>query len=321
MTNRPRAGHELELTGTVWDSRNWSCAYDSVCVTLFHPLRTRSPNFVDAASRLSPLMAFLSNGTRSLLTETSDFQQHLNNLRDGLRDKLSDADSARFPRFGPATIGVYGLLSRVIGFDAFEAIGRLDCTNCHKPRTHDRRTLGNHATRSNVQAIYDLHGLDRRCPDGGRPKVSFEHWLSAYYLHSFWPHTLARFSPASPCPFCSHACPTRLSLQIMRAPIFFFVDVSDWDLETNPFHVLHLQMVDNTHISYRLCGAIYFGGNHWTCRWISSDGQVWSHDGSEHGGTLRSDGRLVEPLGRSNLCSLRTSVYRTLSVLIYALDT
>src|SRR3984885_7130496 len=123
-------------------------------------------------------------------------------------------------------------------------------------------------------------------------------------------HTpLARFSPASPCPFCLHACLTRLSLQIMRAPIFFFVDVSDWDLETNPFHVLHLQMVDNTRISYRLCGAIYFGGNHWTCRWISSDGQVWSHDGSEHGGTLRSDGRLVEPLGRSNLCSLRTPDY------------
>src|ERR1700730_12265465 len=70
MTNRPRAGHELELTGTVWDSRKWSCAYDSVCVTLFHTLRTRSLNFVDAASRISPLMAFLSNGTRSLLTET-----------------------------------------------------------------------------------------------------------------------------------------------------------------------------------------------------------------------------------------------------------
>jgi len=110
-----------------------------------------------------------------------------------------------------------------------------------------------------VQTIYDLHGLDRRCPQGSRPKISFEDWLSAYYLHSFWPYTLASFSPASPCPFCSHVCPTRLSLQITRAPAFFFVDVSDWDLETNPFHVLHLQMIDNTRISYRLCGAIYFG--------------------------------------------------------------
>ena len=266
-------------------------------------------------------MAFLCNGTRSLLTETSDFQHHLNKLRDGLRDKLSEVDSARFPRFGEAAIGVFELLCRVIGSGSVEAIGRLDCTYCHKPRVQDMRTLGHHATRTNVQTIYDLHGLNRHCPERSRPKISFEDWLSAYYLHSFWPNTLASFSPASPCPFCSHACPTRLSLQIARAPTFFFVDVSDWDLETNPFHVLHLQMIDNTRISYRLCGAIYFGVNHWTCRWISSDGHVWSHNGQEHCGALQSDGRLVEPLGRSKFCSLCTSGYCTLSVLIYALDT
>ena len=74
----------LELTG---NSRNWSCAYDSVCVPLFHTLRTRSLDFVNAVSFLSPFMAFLCNGN-SLLTETSDFQHHLNKLRDGLRDKL-----------------------------------------------------------------------------------------------------------------------------------------------------------------------------------------------------------------------------------------
>jgi len=91
-------------------------------------------------------MAFLSNGTRSLLTETSDFQQHLNNLRDGFRDKLSDADGARFPRFGQAAIGLFKLLCRVIGSGSVEAIGRLDCTYCHKPRIQDMRTLGHHPT-------------------------------------------------------------------------------------------------------------------------------------------------------------------------------
>jgi hypothetical protein len=178
-----------------------------------HPLHA-FPQFCQCCLCLSPFMAFLSNGTRSLLTETSDFQQHLNNLRDGLRDKLSDADGARFPRFGQAAIGLFKLLCRVIGSGSVEAIGRLDCTYCHKPRIQDMRTLGHHATDTNVQTIYDLHGLDRRCPQGSRPKISFEDWLSAYYLHSFWPYTLASFSPASPCPFCSHVCPTRLSLQI-----------------------------------------------------------------------------------------------------------
>jgi len=116
-------------------------------------------------------------------------------------------------------------------------------------------TLGHHATRTNVQTIYDLHGLNRHCPERSRPKLSFEDWLSAYYLHSFWPNTLASFSPASPCPFCSHACPTRLNLQIARAPTFF-VDVSDWDLETNPFHVLHLQQHPNILSSMR-CNLLW----------------------------------------------------------------
>lgn len=79
-------------------------------------------------------------------------------------------------------------------------------------------------------------------------------------------------------------------------------------------------MVDGTPITYRLSAAIYHGINHWTLRWISLNGHVWSHDGQKHRGTLQSDRKMTEPLGRSKFCSLRTSGSATLSVLIYALD-
>jgi hypothetical protein len=320
-TNQLRSAEKLELTGTVWDSRNWSCAYDSICVPLFHTLRTRSLDFINAALRVSPLMAFLTDGTRQLQAMSSELQPRLNNLRDGLRDKLSEIDSVRFPRYGPEAIGVFEILSCMVGSTSIEAIGRLVCTHCHNTRLEDVRELGHYAMRSKVQIMFDVRGLDRRCDEGSRPKICFQDWLWGYYLNSFWPYTLAPFSPTTPCSFCSSRCPTTLRLQVTRAPIFFFIDVSDWDLETNPEHVLDLPMVDNTRLSYRLCAAIYFGVNHWTCRWISSNGHVWNHDGQKHRGILQSDGRLVEPFGRSKFCSLRTSDYSTLSVLIYALDT
>ena len=80
-------------------------------------------------------------------------------------------------------------------------------------------------------------------------------------------------------------------------------------------------MVNGTPITYHLCTTIYHGINHWTTRWISSNGHVWSHDGQRHRGALQSDGKIIEPLGRSKHCSLRTSGPGTLSILIYALDT
>jgi len=58
-------------------------------------------------------------------------------------------------------------------------------------------------------------------------------------------------------------------------------------------------MVDDSPKTYRLSAAIYHDGNHWTSRWITSDGHVWGHDGQKHKGGLKSEGKMVEPCGRS----------------------
>ena len=62
-----------------------------LCCPLFHMFRTRSRDFADHASRLSPHMALFADGIQTLLLESSQFQRHLNNLRERVRDDLSVA--------------------------------------------------------------------------------------------------------------------------------------------------------------------------------------------------------------------------------------
>jgi hypothetical protein len=263
----------------------------------------------------------IANSTLSIITQTSNFQHHLNQLRDGVRDILSHDDTDRFPRFGPHTIGIFEPLRTVFGFTSLEAYAQLICTNCYRPRLADSGALRHDATVSNLHMALRLRGDHSPVPTTARPTISFDNWLCAYWLNCFSARILEQFPATQPCPSCSQQLPLALVLRITHAPTFFFLETSCWDFETNPRHSLKLVMVDGTPILYRLCAAIYHGVNHWTSRWISSNGHVWNHDGQKRRGALQSDGKMIEPLGRSKHCSLRVSGSGTLSVLIYTLDT
>jgi hypothetical protein len=153
-----------------------------------------------------------------------------------------------------------------------------------------------------------------------RPTISFDDWLAAFWLNCFPPRALAHFPLSSPCTSCQQPPHYTLTLRFTCTPPIIFFNVADWDLQTNAFLPLSLVMVDGTPNTYRLCAVIYHGGNHWTSRWVTSNGHVWGHDGQKHRGALESDGKMEEPCGRSKLCSLRTYGSRTLSILVYALD-
>jgi hypothetical protein len=75
-------------------------------------------------------MARFADGVQSLLLESSEYQQHLNSLRDRLRDDLFLADPARFPRYGCHPIAAVEVLSAIFGFTSLEALGQLICATC-----------------------------------------------------------------------------------------------------------------------------------------------------------------------------------------------
>ena len=166
-------------------------------------------------------MTQLVDNTRAVLSQPSNFQRHLNELRDRLRDLLSQADAARYPRFGPNKIGVFEPLSEIIGPTSLEAIGQLICTTCHVPRIQETHALRYDATNTNLQLAFDLHSDAQPIPVSTRPTTSFEDWLAAYWLNCFSPHTLARFSATAPCLSCFQQSPPSLILRITHAPVFF----------------------------------------------------------------------------------------------------
>lgn len=203
---------DLHLTGTSWDAKNWSCPYDAICIPLFHTLRTRSHDFVTEASELSPSMKHLANSTRSIIAQSSNFQHHLNQLRDGVHDILSDADSCRFPRFGPRTIGVFEPLCAIFGATSLEAHGQLICTFCYRPRIADSGALQHNATVTNLHTALCLRGDHSPIPTGTRLTISFNNWLCAYWLNCFSHRLLEQFSETQPCPSCSKQLPLCLVL-------------------------------------------------------------------------------------------------------------
>ena len=151
--------------------------------------------------------------------------------------------------------------------------------------------------------------------------VSFEDWLGAFWLNCFPNHALAHFPLTSLCTSCQCLLWCSLVLWLTcTLPFFFFLNVADWHIQTNPNQSLMLEMVDGAPKTYWLCMVIYHGRNHWTLQWITFDGHVWGHDGQKHKGRLQSEGKMVEHCGRSKFCSLRAYDSHTLSIPVYALD-
>ena len=52
------------------------------------------------------------------------------------------------------------------------------------------------------------------------------------------------------------------------------------------------QFIDYSDNKYRLCGIIYFGSFHFTCRLIDHEGKIWYHDGIQTGSSCRYDSHI-----------------------------
>ena len=64
---------------------------------------------------------------------------------------------------------------------------------------------------------------------------------------------------------------------------------------------------------YRLCGLVYFGKFHFTCRVVTRHGDTWFHDGIKTGNTLVSEGNIINMHSKA----LKKAGKRRVSVLIY----
>jgi hypothetical protein len=308
--------------GTLWDAVDWSCAYDAVIVLLFHTLRTHPVAFGSAVQHMTQFMSHLVVHFHHLSRRSEDLQAQLNNIRNSLRDMLSSASPNNFPRRGAVPIGAFDVLYAICGPSSIEGVGDIVCSTCQLSQLRGARStqpLGHFARPPLVQFTRILDGADPGPRDLAQSPISFAHWLRAFTLNSV--SHLSVSSVRDTCGRCSTPAPHVFTFDATSAPRLFFVDVSDWTLSTSPQLTLQFSALSGCTLIYRLCGAIYHGTNHWTCRWISRETQVWAHDGRLHRGKLVAHGKArvdSEDGSASAGCSLGSMQDSTLSILIYA---
>ncbi|KAI0354570.1 hypothetical protein OH77DRAFT_1456690 [Trametes cingulata] len=241
--------------GFSWDSRDWSCAYDSFFTVLWNIRHDEGDAWFDSMPLDNILMRALVTRFRSL--PENPFS--LETVRDTFRDILSIYDPALFPRRGASTASVSDLILALVRCPEPFGNSVKTCSHCSvtEPCSLD----------VSVSYMWTVLPGMLRIPRGSDASIQ---------------HAVDQLLHPSEAPHCSSCrSPTTVSTVLSRPPPIVVLEVS---------YVENLSCDDEFVIavgarSYRwhLRGVIYHGSNHFTCRYLSSEGNVWYHDGASTG--------------------------------------
>lgn len=279
-----------DARGTIWDSRNYSCAYDAVYTIMFNIWNQDKGRYSELFSQGTQVMQMLVHGFQQVHAKNTD----LNHVRDTVRQALYAQDPRKFPLGEKYTSidNVFAALFDNIYIGDFEDT----CTICGQK---DRKISNSIRT---IQGIYMGNGTWR-----STPRVS--------QLTNLTAHEVAAK--------CSHCTDQEQQSYLLRKPTIhmvpdiFLCEIWDRTLNFMPDVVIPV-VTQQGSITLQLCGAVYGDGVHFVSRYIDNAGAVWYHDGMETGSALReenavniqSDTRWLTRAGDRTLTNL---VYRKLA--------
>ncbi|KAJ3544805.1 hypothetical protein NMY22_g2652 [Coprinellus aureogranulatus] len=255
LVNGPM-GRSGWVTSWKWDSKNWSCAYDSYLTIL------RFVWYMYSEAVLNGELAGYS-WYMSYLFDTFDGIQRgeltLDDSRLGLRQRVWDLDPSLFPR-GPVGTDICSLVQIVNGLVL-----------------HDDSNL-----------------TTRLCQGCGAARESFVFEAAGRYtmMRSSLPRVLSvqeylQHLTSSPADHCTH-CGGDLMIQ------HEFTQLMSIQLPSCSYDVVRDHLVINRQlaiggIAYRLTGVVYWSGEdaHFATRLIDGGGRVFKYDGMEAEGCAR----------------------------------
>jgi hypothetical protein len=237
-------------TGLRWDKDNWSCAYDSLFSILYN---------IWAESPEKWTKRFKSIGNIHLSSLTDGFKMvklhmSLENVRDNIRIKLNEMDSAKFP-MGEVGISVVTLAMEMLKPQDIVAYSCFVCSACNftGPNCDDNLT-------------YVLHA-DHTASDST----------------SKWVNKLQQNNDAE-CPNCNGQLFQRFCYK--KTPNLLILDYPFCDIETS--HMIAYKANGKTEFM-DLKGVVYYGAYHFTSRFISDSGIIWYHDGMTTGSVFEKN--------------------------------
>lgn len=246
---------------------DWSCAYDSLFSILLHAAVHSEDMFISTHLDEVPLLHTLVEKYVGAIQQGYPVES----ARDFVRTMLHNVDSEEFPLHTAIGTEINMLCSYVLenGNDILHK--QKKCKHCD--------FVDILPTTDNIA----YNDLLLTCSKFRWQKQGFNTSTSAQRTPAEW--ILANLHQPSRliCPNCNNNLYTQIALYEM--PLFIRLRVDD--VKVHWTFLLEVQQY-----TYRLCGFIYYGSNHFTSRIVTADQQLWYNNGIKDGQHYKFEGPL-----------------------------
>ncbi|KAF8205242.1 hypothetical protein K438DRAFT_1579668 [Mycena galopus ATCC 62051] len=246
--------------GLIWDSGNYSCAYDALFTCLYQVWKDQPALWTDRLSGLSPFCANLAKGFESVLRQTDV----LEGARDSARQLLHRHNSLLFP-LGPVLISLGDLVLNMFGGISWGST-TIKCTTCDLTLSEN----------PGFECVMDLTPNSKSAEKGA---LSISSWEKSRRITKC----------GQRCPICDHRTLAILTASV--SPPLIYVGLNDPNVKIDTALAV---TVANCQIRYALRGITYYAAQHFTSRIITQEGLCWFHDGIETGPKCIAEGNIHE---------------------------
>ncbi|KAJ7161114.1 hypothetical protein C8R46DRAFT_905054 [Mycena filopes] len=282
----PVAG--IAPVGLVWDSRDYSCAYDAT-FTILANLWTDNPvRWSTLFTQIGECMGQFGRGLHEVMAGSISLER----VRDIIRRQMHSSRPEHFP-FGPNGTSIDRVAMAVLPAKYYGTGVHL-CPICGHT---DGREYG-------VLEMFSVAGLaaNTEYPNG----VSLQRWMYDYLAKG-----------RARCELCRIRGGT--SRMIMRTSINSLPPILVLDI-THEKLIFDRELifdVNGVQARMRLRGIIYGGQGHFTCRFVDRSGGLWFHDGITTGRRCLQE---VNLSAITRLLDLQRCGEKTAVAVIYARD-
>jgi hypothetical protein len=271
----------LLSAGCRWTPESWSCAYDSVFMSLYGIYASSAPQFRQDFRSISVLTDNLARSYEVLSHPRSHTNTMFNHHRDKLRDSLSAISPGLFPRFGHFGACVSSIIDIAFPRSTRKLIILPSCPHgCSLSRSIP-------ISEGNFPSVI----IPPEMQIGGATQHSVDQYLSDFLVKASenWDNSI-NLPNQMTCQQCDSVL-SSISAAFFEPPPLLFFEVPPGSSVSPSLYIkapsLHCE------VSYRLTAVIYLGGYHFTCRLIIEDGTIWKHDGQDDNGRPCLDVRIL----------------------------
>ena len=240
--------------GLMWDSQNFSCAYDSLFTILYHIWSSDPIKWSKFFNQTSQSFSILSDG----FTMYNQNLISIENSRDNVRYYLHNKNSTLFPN-GPVGMNITDLAYLLCKPSEPICKSNYECTNCNISAE----------TTNNFTYYIDLQRSDLN--------ITNTDSIVSILTRLFNKPTSNR------CVNCNNIL--YKNSEYFTAPELLICHLPYTDVKINKSFIF-------CNKRYKLKGVVYYGSNHYTSCIILENNSIWYHDGIQTGSSMILEGNI-----------------------------